>query len=321
MVPAYQSREASVPAAPAPRPSATVIDLNARRRPCHSPEARGACAKRAQSGGLGLFTDETQFDLPACAPAAALWAEQRRRREIQRAFGQYVSPAVVERLVAHPELLSLGGETRELTVLFADIRGFTAISERLKDDPQRLNQVINAVLGPLSDIVMDHGGTIDKYIGDSVMAFWGAPLADPDHARNAVAAAQAMLVAMDGINASLDAAFCDERALPPIRIGIGVNTGDCVVGNIGSQRHFNYSALGDPVNVASRLVGLSKVYGVSLLIGESTASLLPAELTPREVDRIAVRGRVGPQALFTLPEPGVVTPGWAALGGAARARH
>lgn len=189
-------------------------------------------------------------------------------------------------------------ETRELTILFADIRGFSSLAETLKDDPQRLSQVVNAVLSPLADIVLAHGGTIDKYMGDSIMAFWGAPLADPDHAAHAVAAAQAMLAAIDGINADL-AATTAGAGLRPIQIGVGVNSGDCVVGNIGSPRHFNYSVLGDAVNIASRLVGLSKTYGVHLLIGEATARLLPSWTAKREVDRIAVRGRTERQAVFT----------------------
>jgi adenylate cyclase len=189
-------------------------------------------------------------------------------------------------------------ETRELTILFADIRGFSSLSEALKDDPQRLGRVVNAVLGPLSEIVVAHGGTVDKFIGDSIMAYWGAPLADPDHAAHAVAAAQAMLAAMDGINADL-AAAAGGAELPPIHIGIGVNSGACVVGKIGSERHFNYSVLGDAVNIASRLVGLSKTYGVHLLIGEATARLLPSCAAQRQVDRIAVRGRTERQAVFT----------------------
>ena len=280
----------------APR-SATVIDLDAwraARRP--QPVVNGPLSP-PEPGAPGAAPEDSDEVPLAWAPAAALLAEQRQRQAIQTAFGRYVSPAIVERLVTNPELLSLGGETRELTILFADIRGFSSLSETLKDDPQRLNKLINAVLGPLSDIVMAHGGTIDKYIGDSIMAFWGAPLADPDHAAHAVAAAQAMLAAMDGINADLAATM--GVALPPIEIGIGVNSGDCVVGNIGSERHFNYSALGDPVNIASRLVGLSKTYGVHLLIGEATARLLPYGAGPREVDRIAVRGRTERQGVFT----------------------
>jgi adenylate cyclase len=283
MVVAANIDPSSTRAAKAERQSATVIDLQAWRT-----------ARRPAQGPVGAAAEE------GWAPAAALWAEQRRRQAIQRAFGQHVSPNVVEDLVANPEHLGLGGETRDLTILFADMRGFTSLSETLKDDPQRLNQVINAVLGPLSDIIVAHGGTIDKYMGDCVMAFWGAPLADPHHAENAVAAAQAMLAAMDDINDALAATMSDGVTLPRIEIGVGVNSGECVVGNIGSERHFNYSVLGDPVNIASRLVGLSKTYGVHLLIGPSTAHRLPHGIGRRQVDCIAVRGRTERQALFTL---------------------
>lgn len=228
-------------------------------------------------------------------------AEQRRRREVQAAFSQYVAPAVVERLVANPELLNLGGETRDLTVMFADIRGFTGISEAMKGDPQGLTRMINAILTPLSEIVMAHGGTIDKYMGDCVMAFWGAPLDDPDHARHAVEASQAMLAAMPGINASLSAHVPPGHALPPIRIGIGVNSGTCVVGNMGSQKRFDYSVLGDAVNVASRLESLCKTYDVPLVIGEATAVAIP-DLPLVELDRIAVRGKQESQAIYTVGE-------------------
>jgi len=230
--------------------------------------------------------------------------EQRRRREVQAAFSQYVAPAVVERLIANPELLNLGGETKELTVMFADIRGFTGISEAMKDDPQALTRMINGILTPLSEIVMAHGGTIDKYMGDCVMAFWGAPLDDPDHAPHAVEAALAMLAAMPEINARLRATAPD-RDLPPVRIGIGVNSGTCVVGNMGSEKRFDYSVLGDAVNVASRLESLCKTYEVELVIGEATArALAGVELV--ELDRIAVRGKRETLAIYTpkaLREP------------------
>ncbi|MGZ3404606.1 MAG: adenylate/guanylate cyclase domain-containing protein [Phenylobacterium sp.] len=285
----------SAPAEALAAPGASVIDLQAWR-----------AARRPPPAPIGLRVQKADRIPPGLAPTQALWAEQRRRRAIQRAFGQSASPNLVEQLVANPELLSLGGETRELTILFADIRGFTSLSETLKGDPQRLNGVINAVLGPLSDIVVAHGGTIDKYIGDCVMAFWGAPMADPHHAENAVAAAQAMLAAMDEINDALAATANDGAPLPRLEIGIGVNSGDCVVGNIGSERHFNYSALGDPVNIASRLVELSKTYGVHLLVGQSTAQLLPHGVGRRQVDCIAVRGRTECQGLFTLTASPVV---------------
>jgi adenylate cyclase len=238
-----------------------------------------------------------EADAEAEILAAALRAEQARGAEIRRAFSQYVSPDLVDRLMANPDLLNLGGETRDITVLFADVRGFTAIAEAMKGDPQRLTRVINAIMCPLSDIVISHGGTIDKYMGDCVMAFWGAPVEDPQHPAKAVAAGQAMLAALPGINALVRAVFGEPHAdIPEIQIGIGVNTGDCVVGNLGCQRRFDYSVLGDPVNVASRLEGLCKSYGVPMLIGEATAGRLAGGV--REIDRIAVRGRAEPLAIY-----------------------
>jgi len=231
--------------------------------------------------------------------------EQRRRREVQAAFSQYVAPAVVERLIANPELLNLGGETRDLTIMFADIRGFTGISEAMKDDPQALTRMINGILTPLSEIVMAHGGTIDKYMGDCVMAFWGAPLDDADHAAHAVEAALAMLAAMPEINVALRAHAPAGRDLPPVRIGIGVNSGTCVVGNMGSEKRFDYSVLGDAVNVASRLESLCKTYEVELVIGEATTRAL-AGVELLELDRIAVRGKRETLAIYTaktLREP------------------
>ncbi|MGP1283979.1 MAG: CHASE2 domain-containing protein [Parasphingopyxis sp.] len=232
-------------------------------------------------------------------------AEQRRRREIQGAFSQYVAPAVVEQLIAKPELLKLGGEQRELTILFADIRGFTAISEAMKDDPEALVRLINDVLTPLSDIVITHGGTIDKYMGDCIMAFWNAPLDDPDHAMHALEASMAMRDAMPGINAALAGRMPRRDGQPmPIRIGIGLNTGRCVVGNMGSDQRFDYSALGDAVNTASRLEAKCKDYGVGLVIGEATANLVGDAVALDEIDRIAVRGKVEAISVFTIAEPG-----------------
>jgi adenylate cyclase len=232
-------------------------------------------------------------------------AEQRRRRQIQSAFGHYVAPAVVARLVADPSLLDLGGETRDMTILFADIRGFTAIAETMKDDPQALTRMINAILTPLSDIVLAHGGTIDKYIGDCVMAFWNAPLDDADHAQHGFAAACAMLAAMPGINEALRGET--ERDLPDVRIGVGINSGTCVVGNMGSAARFDYSVLGDTVNIAARLEGLCKEYDVPLVIGASSAARLGDAASLRELDHIQVRGRSEPQAIFALGCVGVVT--------------
>lgn len=236
-------------------------------------------------------------------------AERRSRRDITRAFSRYLSPALVERLADDPSQLKLGGERRTLTILFCDVRGFTTISEALKDDPEQLTALINRLLTPLSDIVLENGGTIDKYIGDCLMAFWNAPLDDPDHASHAVGAALKMLEAIEQLNADLrqEAAEAGSEARV-LKIGIGINTGDCVVGNMGSARRFDYSVLGDAVNLASRLEGESKNYGVPLLLGEHTAALSAEDFTIAELDSITVKGRTTLSPIFTVlpfgkPEP------------------
>ena len=233
--------------------------------------------------------------------AALDYAEERRhRRRITRAFSQYLTPALVEQLARDPSKLKLGGEKRELSVLFCDVRGFTTIAEQLKDDPEQLTALINRLLTPLSDIVLAHGGTIDKYIGDCLMAFWNAPLDDPDHAVHAVAAALDMLGSMDALNAELKReAEDDGRIHHPLRIGVGVNTGECVVGNMGSTSRFDYSALGDPVNLAARLEGASKDYEVSLLIGERTAQAVGGAFVALELDRIVVKGKTQQSPVYT----------------------
>lgn len=232
-------------------------------------------------------------------------AERRSRREIMRAFGQYLSPDLVARLAEDPGQLKLGGEKRTLSVLFCDVRGFTTIAEGLKDDPEHLTQLINRLLTPLSEVVLSHGGTIDKYIGDCIMAFWNAPLEDAEHAPHAVSAGLAMLAAIDALNLELEAeAKAAGAPFIPLRIGIGINTGDCVVGNMGSTRRFDYSALGDAVNLASRLEGASKQFGVPLLLGEATAGLVADRFPVLELDRITVKGRSTGTAVATVV-PGV----------------
>ncbi|WP_075290559.1 CHASE2 domain-containing protein [Pararhizobium arenae] len=228
-------------------------------------------------------------------------AERRSRRDITNAFSRYLSPALVERLADDPSQLKLGGERRTLTILFCDVRGFTTISEALKDDPEQLTTLINRLLTPLSEIVLESGGTIDKYIGDCLMAFWNAPLDDPDHAIHAVDAARKMLAAIEVLNAELkreaDAVLSKPHVL---KIGIGINTGECVVGNMGSTRRFDYSVLGDSVNLASRLEGESKNYGVPLLIGEETARLAASQFITVELDSIKVKGRTTLSPVFTV---------------------
>ncbi|WP_284126144.1 CHASE2 domain-containing protein [Parerythrobacter aestuarii] len=226
-------------------------------------------------------------------------AEQRRRREVQQAFGQYLAPEMVQKIADNPALLNLGGESRELTILFSDIRGFTAISETMQDDPQALTRMINAVLTPLSNIILKHGGTIDKYMGDCVMAFWNAPLDDPDHALHAVKAAQEMQAAMNGINRNIQALAPQGVAIPAIRIGIGINTGTCVVGNMGSDRRFDYSVLGDAVNLASRLEGQCKDHAVDMLVGQATVAAVPS-LDFRKLADIQVKGRSEVEPTYTL---------------------
>ncbi|APG88935.1 adenylate cyclase 1 (plasmid) [Sinorhizobium americanum CCGM7] len=229
--------------------------------------------------------------------------ERRRRREITRAFSQYLSPALVERLAQDPSQLKLGGERRTLSILFCDVRGFTTIAEDMKDDPEGLTTLVNRLLTPLSEAVLNQAGTIDKYIGDCLMAFWNAPLDDPDHALHAVAAARDMLAALARVNAELEAeAKAAGRQPKMLRIGIGINTGECVVGNMGSARRFDYSALGDAVNLASRLEGASKDYGIPLLLGERTAALAAASFPVVEIDRITVKGRNTVSPVFTLAE-------------------
>ncbi len=241
------------------------------------------------------------FVLVAGAQTAFDYAQERRsRRQITRAFSQYLAPALVEQLAKDPAKLKLGGEKRVLSILFCDVRGFTTIAEQLKDDPQQLTGLINRLLTPLSDIVLSHGGTIDKYIGDCLMAFWNAPIDDPDHAVHAVSAALSMLESMQGLNEELEAeAAAEGRPHYPLKIGIGINTGECVVGNMGSTQRFDYSALGDAVNLAARLEGTSKSYGISLLLGEGTASAIGSGFGVFELDRITVKGRTQQSPVFT----------------------
>nr|WP_312858711.1 adenylate/guanylate cyclase domain-containing protein [Rhizobium sp. G21] len=227
--------------------------------------------------------------------------ERKSRQRITKAFAQYLAPELVHQLARDPSRLRLGGEKRELSILFCDVRGFTTIAEQLKDDPEQLTTLINRLLTPLSDIVLARGGTIDKYIGDCLMAFWNAPLESPDHAYLSVSAALDMLDAMEALNRTLEAdARAHGRRHFPLRIGVGVNTGDCVVGNMGSTARFDYSVLGDAVNLASRLEGASKLYDVPLLIGVETARIIGDRLAVFELDRIIVKGKTEEAPVFTV---------------------
>jgi adenylate cyclase len=224
---------------------------------------------------------------------------EARQREIRNAFSRYMSPHYVQELAAHPEKLVLGGETRTMTIMFSDIRGFTSLAEGM--DARTLTKFMNSFLSPMTEIITEQKGTIDKYIGDCVMAFWNAPLDDPEHARNAVRAAQAMRRKLAELNRGWESeALAAGKSFEPVKIGIGINTGECVVGNFGSQEHFDYSLLGDPVNLASRLEGLGKVYGVDLVIGEETAARL-ADPALIEIDIVAVKGKTQAGRIYTLP--------------------
>ncbi len=225
--------------------------------------------------------------------------EQERTR-IRTAFAHYLSPELVKRLSASPDSLVLGGEEREMTFMFCDVREFTVISEGYKHDPQGLTHLINRFLTPMTGEILDHNGTIDKYMGDSIMAFWNAPLENPRHPKDSADAALKMIVRLAALNAELkEEAEMENREFKALRVGIGLNTGVCIVGNLGSEQRFDYSVLGDPVNLASRLEGQTKEYGFSVILGESTASAIP-DYAMIELDHIAVKGKQEAVKIFGL---------------------
>ncbi|MEP9390252.1 adenylate/guanylate cyclase domain-containing protein [Mesorhizobium sp. KR9-304] len=228
--------------------------------------------------------------------------EERQKRQIRGAFGQYLSPALVDRLADHPEQLKLGGETRELTLLFTDVRGFTTISESFKSNPQGLTRLMNRFLTALSKAILERDGTIDKYMGDAIMAFWNAPLDLHDHALRACRAGLDMVKRASDLNEERrkEVEQNPEEDFHEIRIGVGINTGQCVVGNMGSDMRFDYTALGDTVNLASRLEGQSKPYGVAVILGDSTAIAVGDKLAVLEIDRIRVKGKNEPERIHTL---------------------
>ncbi|HEY5717503.1 MAG TPA: adenylate/guanylate cyclase domain-containing protein, partial [Motiliproteus sp.] len=205
-------------------------------------------------------------------------------------FGHYVPPSLVEELQQQQGDLGLGGDSREMSVLFADIRDFTSLSEQLS--PQQLSQLMNSYLSPMTEEIHAQRGTIDKYIGDAIMAFWGAPLRDSDHSQHALQAALAMLERLQDVNRELAAAD-----LPQLRIGIGLNSGEMNVGNMGSRFRMAYTVLGDAVNLASRLEGLTKLYGVELIVSDSVVAANP-EACFRQLDRVRVKGKQQAVAIY-----------------------
>jgi adenylate cyclase len=227
--------------------------------------------------------------------------EQAQRRQIRSAFGQYLSPALVEQLAQSPEKLVLGGEEREMTIMFSDVRGFTTISESYKRDPQGLTALMNRFLTPLTNAILARKGTIDKYMGDAIMAFWNAPLDDPQHQLNACEAAVDMLERIDELNKvrELEAKEGGPTYIP-LNVGVGLNTGTCVVGNMGSDLRFDYSVLGDSVNLASRLEGQSKEYGFPIIVGSKTALAVKDKFAILELDFIMVKGKKEPEVIYAI---------------------
>ena len=227
--------------------------------------------------------------------------EQAQRRRIRSAFGQYLSPALVEQLAQSPEKLVLGGEEREMTIMFSDVRGFTTISETFKNDPQGLTALMNRFLTPLTNAILDRKGTIDKYMGDAIMAFWNAPLDDKTHQVNACEAALDMIDRIDALNIEREREAREAgKPFIPMRVGIGINTGMCVVGNMGSNLRFDYSVLGDSVNLASRLEGQSKSYGLPIIAGSRTALAAKDRFAVLELDFITVMGKSEPEVIYAI---------------------
>lgn len=218
------------------------------------------------------------------------FVESRNKRRLSGVFGQYVPPELVDEMDKQGSKISMEGENRDMSVLFSDVRGFTTISEGL--EPQELTQFMNEFLSPITEVIHDHRGTIDKYMGDAVMAFWGAPLKDPDHARNALLAGMGMIRAMRTLAEDFRA-----RGRPELRIGVGINSGPMNVGNMGSKFRMAYTVLGDAVNLGSRLEGITKNYGVDIIVSEYTAAKVP-DFTYRELDRVRVKGKNEPVTIF-----------------------
>jgi len=237
----------------------------------------------------------------AAASLVKFMRTEAERRTVRSAFAQYLPPDVVESIANDPSKLKLGGDTRELSIMFCDIRGFTPIAESFRSDPQGLTRLINRALTPLSREVLNHRGTIDKYIGDCVMAFWNAPLDDPDHATHACECSLAMMDSLVVLNRELTAeGFYKSHNVKPIDVSIGINTGVCVVGNMGSDLRFDYSALGDSVNVSARIQSFAGNYGFPIAIGEDTETIVSEKFAFVEVDYIAVKGRATPTHIYAL---------------------
>lgn len=222
-------------------------------------------------------------------------SEYLQKQQIKKQFGTYLSPAMVEKLQKNPELLQLGGDSRELSIMFTDVRGFTTISEHYGKDVQGLTKIMNRYMTAMTARIIENEGTLDKYIGDAQMAFWNAPLDDAEHAKNAVRTGLAMLKDLEKFNEEIA-----KEGVPAFGMGLGINTDTVVVGNMGSVQRFDYTCLGDGVNLASRLEGQSKPYGVKIVLGPKTAEQVKEEFTVLELDLIAVKGKTEPVSIYTV---------------------
>jgi len=248
-------------------------------------------------GGMELFL-RSQYLLDAVFPILTIGicsfhgyivkflSELRQKLQIKKQFGTYLSPALVAKLQKNPELLTLGGERRELSIMFTDVRGFTSISEHYGDDVEGLTEIMNRYMTAMTSKILENNGTLDKYIGDAQMAFWNAPLDEPQHAKMALKTALQMMESLDEFNTEIT-----KENVPPFGMGLGINTGSVIVGNMGSSQRFDYTCLGDSVNLASRLEGQSKSYGVRIILGPETARLVRDEYPVVELDCIAVKGK------------------------------
>jgi len=219
------------------------------------------------------------------------------KQQIKKQFGTYLSPDLVAKLQKNPELLKLGGETRDLSIMFTDIRGFTNISEHYGEDVQGLTKLINRYMTAMTKEILNNNGTLDKYIGDAQMAFWNAPLDNPNHAKDSVKTGLAMLKSLEEFNIEIE-----PEGIPAFGMGLGINSDDVVVGNMGSDQRFDYTCLGDGVNTAARLEGQSKNYAVKIIIGPKTAAAVENDYTVLELDNIAVKGKTQGTKIYTVIE-------------------
>ncbi len=289
--------------------AATALALR-RWRPFAGAIVALALAAAVAGVSVGLFTGMRVW-LPMFSPmlgiaavytafgAIAFLGEQRRRAEVRRAFAMYVAPEVVDEMLAHPERLTLGGERREITVLFTDLKGFTTLSEKL--GAEQVAGVLSEHFTRMTAIIKSHTGTVTQFIGDAVMAMWGAPIEDAQHARRACRAALEMQADVARHREDLRA-----RGLPEIRMRVGIHTCQAVVGNLGGADRFNYTAIGDGVNLASRLEGVNKLYGTPILLSADTARQLGDEIPLRPVDLVIVKGKTEPVEIFTPEEDALV---------------